>query len=411
MSGRSHTRRSFLIALVAATLLALPKTADAKCTWKLISSPNTQPVNYLSATSGSSTSDVWAVGFAVTPSGVQSPLSQHYDGTSWSVVSTPDPGKFSVLRGVVSISATDAWAVGVEFMASGGNQGLLLHWNGKAWSQVAAPLMSGEFIYLNRVAANNSKDIWAVGGAYNTSGSVNSPVTMHYNGKKWTIVNIPNVGSYGSTLSAVTGTSKTDEWAIGDTWANASRTSFVTLAEHWNGKKWTVVPTPNANANDNVFNAAIAIASNDVWVVGDYWTGSIFDTLTEHWDGTKWSIVTSPTIGTYGDALTGAAAFSTKAVWAVGSVLGQGEGFSTTLSLKWNGKKWAQVKSPDLTGGNPDAFIDAAAVPGTSTLWAIGSSFYASTGYPDQTLTASNTCASLGIDVPNLQLLSERLSF
>jgi hypothetical protein len=389
---RSH--RPFLVALLLTALLGVPRYADAKCTWSLVASPNGATSNYLSAVSGSSTGDVWAVGQQANASGATATLTQHFDGSAWSIVAAPNPGRFSVLRGVVDISPTNAWAVGVEFLQTGGNQGLLLLWNGSVWTQVPAPTQAGRFIYLNRVAANSVKDVWAVGGSFNASGSDNAPATMHYNGKKWAIVNIPNVGSFGSTLTAVTGTSKTDEWAIGDTAINASRSSYVTLAEHWDGKKWSVVPTPNANSGDNVFNAAVSVAPNDVWAIGDYYTGSIFDTLTEHWNGSAWSIIKSPTIGTYGDALTGAAAFSTKAVWAVGSILQSGEGFSTTLSLKWNGKKWAQVKTPNLTGGNPDALIDAAAVPGSSTLWAAGSSFYPSTGAPDQTLTAANACAS-----------------
>ena len=60
--------------------------------------------------------------------------------------------------------------------------------------------------------------------------------------------------------------------------------TFVTLTEHWNGKTWTVVPSPNANGLNNVFNAIVSITSTDAWAVGDYWTGtgSTFDTLTEH---------------------------------------------------------------------------------------------------------------------------------
>jgi hypothetical protein len=386
--------KHFIPAVVAAVLLAVPASATAKCSWNLVSSPNAGTYNSLIAVAGSSTSDVWAVGNTQSVSGAPATLAQHFDGTSWTIVSTPNPGVQNVLRGVAAISTKDAWAVGVEFLSSGGNQGLILQWKGTAWSQVTAPTIPGRAIYLNRVAAISSKDAWAVGGSFDSSG-LNAPVTMHWNGKKWTIVTIPNVGPYGSTLTAVAPVSTNDVWAIGDTSMNPSRSSYMTLAEHWDGKKWSTVSTPNANAGDNVFNAAVAVATNDVWAIGDYYTTrNIFATLTEHWDGKSWKIVKSLNKGTAGDYLTGAAAFSTNAVWAVGGLLNPSPAPITTFSIEWNGKKWVYVKSPNLSGGFNQAFNDAAAIPGTTTLWAVGNNYYPSTGAPDLTLTASNACAA-----------------
>ena len=151
------------------------------------------------------------------------------------------------------------------------------------------------------VTAISANDVWAAGGEYNTNGTVESPVTMHYDGKKWSLVPISAVGNYGTTLVEVVGTSSKDAWAIGDSWVSSVHNNYKTLAEHWNGKKWTVVTTPDTTGPDNVFNSAVAIAQNDVWAIGDYWNGSIFQTLTEHYDGNAWSIVKSPNSGTYGD--------------------------------------------------------------------------------------------------------------
>jgi len=390
--------RSRSLALVTlSALLALPAAASAKCGWNIASSPDPANNNSLGFVSGSSASDVWGIGYTASPSGLYSTLGIHWNGTSWTTTATQNPGIQDILRGVADVSPTDAWAVGVEFLPSGGNQGLIEQWNGTAWNVVTAPTQAGEFIYLNSVTAIAANDVWAAGGEYNSSGTVESPVTMHYDGKKWSLVPVPGTGSYGTTLVEVVGTSSKDAWAIGDSWVSSVHNNYTTLAEHWNGKKWTVVTTPNTTGPDNVFNSAVAIAPNDVWAIGDYWTGSIFQTLTEHYDGKKWSIVPSPNSGTYGDGLYAAAGISTKDVWAVGQVYGA-SGAAKTFGIKWNGKKWAVQKTPNVSGATNDGFNSIAAIPGTNTVWAVGDTYYPSTGNPDQTLTADDTCAAAGTD-------------
>src|SRR5262249_58628362 len=68
--------------------------------------------------------------------------------------------------------------------------------------------------------------------------------------------------------------------------------------EHWNGRNWSVVTSPNASAQNNLLAGVTAISADDVWAVGDFQTtsgaGTVFQTLTEHWNGTAWSIVASP---------------------------------------------------------------------------------------------------------------------
>jgi hypothetical protein len=63
--------------------------------------------------------------------------------------------------------------------------------------------------------------------------------------------------------------------------------------------------------------------------------------------------------------------------------------------MKWNGKKWSPVKSPNLTGATLDYFGDATGIPGTKTMWAVGEDFNPSNGSPAQPMTASDACAGL----------------
>lgn len=341
----------------------------------------------LFSVSAGSTSDVWAVGTTVSASGLRATLAEHWNGTAWRVLATPNPGQGNQINGVADISASNAWAVGVQGTAAGGSKPLIIHWNGTKWTPVSSPSTGGVQAYLNRVAALAANDLWAVGTGYTSSGGAFA-VIEHYDGKHWTLATSPNPGQYGSQLSGVSGSSASDVWADGGTFTNPSGT-FVTLTEHWNGKAWSVVPSPNANGLNNVFNAIVSIASTDAWAVGDYWTGtgSTFDTLTEHWDGKSWKIIASPSFPT-STALWGVTAASSNSVWVAGQITSS----TGTLIMHWNGKKWTREKTPDLPGSNQDFLNGVTTVSGASTLWAVGGDA-TSSGGPNQTLTADYTCA------------------
>src|SRR5579864_5986490 len=61
--------------------------------------------------------------------------------------------------------------------------------------------------------------------------------------------------------------------------------------------KWSGVPSPNSSQYSNFLNGVAVISANDIWAVGNHDTGfdNITNTLTEHWNGQKWSVIPSPT--------------------------------------------------------------------------------------------------------------------
>jgi hypothetical protein len=86
-------------------------------------------------------------------------------------------------------------------------------------------------------------------------------------------------------LAAITGTSASDIW-IGGT-AKQPFGEAGTLIEHFNGTKWSIVPTP---IERGVVLGMSAIAPDDVWAVGnDNRTG--ITSLAMHWDGAAWTEV------------------------------------------------------------------------------------------------------------------------
>ena len=234
------------------------------------------------------------------------------------------------------------------------------------WTVVSSP--SRGSATLSAVAATSAKDAWAV-GSYNSAGSYKTLIE-HWNGSRWAITPSPNpAGGFHTTntLGGVTAITPRNAWAFG--FYEKSTTSFRTLIEHWDGTKWSVVPSPNSGSGENTLAAGVARSATDIWAVGYHNDPDHRRTLTEHWNGTKWSVVPSPSVGTGNNYLFGVAAASPGSpVWAVGS---DSVSFGRTLALRWNGHAW--TTGTTANPGDGDRFLQSVATPAARYALAVGS--------------------------------------
>jgi hypothetical protein len=135
--------------------------------WRRMPSPNpSADRNWLVDVSGSSPSDVWAVGSYWDEAHLRHTLAMRWDGYQWKVVPSPDgAGNDNVLNGVSVLSPSEAWAVGSTLDASFSGRTLVERWDGTSWNIVPSPNPSeiGVGSNLLSVAAESSTDVWAVG--------------------------------------------------------------------------------------------------------------------------------------------------------------------------------------------------------------------------------------------------------
>jgi len=328
--------------------------------------------SYLSGASADGVSDVWAVGEFAPASSHSTPvgtLVEHWNGAKWTVGPAVNQTLGEThLVGVSALSASDVWAAGYYGDPfSGPIYTLAEHFDGAKWSITPTPNPKADFeTYLSGIAALSHADAWAVGEYYPASQSSAQTLAEHWNGSKWTIVRTVNVSSYQNVLAAAAGSASNDVWAVG----GAEGVSNGGLAEHWDGHKWTgsSVPSP-AGA---VLSAVTEIAPNDIWAVGNYLSTSPpgYFTLTVHWDGNAWRAVSSPNVPhRFWNALLGVAAVSSKDVWAVGYwETAQSGGPTGPLVEHWNGKTWSIVRAHNIN--ESAGFGAVAATP--STLFAVG---------------------------------------
>jgi alpha-tubulin suppressor-like RCC1 family protein len=230
--------------------------------------------------------------------------------TSSPIGSTP-PGPSSYLLGPMSasrgtvgpisaLSGSDAWG-----LSNSGKNGTIpdaAHWNGTAWklTKLAVPTVGvGDF---NAIYAANPTDVWVAGTIFETAGN-RQTLIENWNGKTWSIVPSPDPTpekSFGvDALSAISGSGPDDIWAVGYDYKDSQAATIKILLAHYNGTAWSAVTPPRLPGN--VEGDAVADASpSDVWAVGT----NVFPAkrvgdlgVALHYDGTTWKSVPMPTIG------------------------------------------------------------------------------------------------------------------
>ena len=332
----------------------------------------------LTATSALNDHNVWSVGYAQGGDSTITPLTQHWDGTGWSVAPAPVPAGRShgQLQGVVTLSSKLAWAVGSTTSdADGSSRTLAERWNGKKWKVV--PTAEPDAVsssYLQSVTAVSENDVWAVGYYYGGNDGDGGTVIEHWDGTSWSLVpNADPADAFHASLQGVSAQSRKDVWASGFYYDPAG--AGTTLIEHWNGKKWKHVDSPNSpNSPDTEFHAISAVSANDVWATGfTTLTGSTFLPLAEHWNGKKWAIVDiAPPTGSQNTYLYAVDGLNAKDVWATGYYYSGGS--YLTLAEHWNGRKWKVSPTPNTPGALSN-YLFGVSMVSSDDVWSAGGSF------------------------------------
>jgi len=176
------------------------------------------------------------------------------------VVPTPSPlGAEQFGNSIAAIAPNDVWAVGTNALQAT----LAAHWDGTRWKIVQTPFLQDGVNPLNSltgVTAIATDNIWASG----YEGNVNNqnfmkPYVLHWDGTKWTLMLIPNLGGEGSRFNAITALSANDVWGVGQT--QELDGSILTLTEQFDGTQWTVAPSPDPGVvGDLIVNSLLAVA-------------------------------------------------------------------------------------------------------------------------------------------------------
>ena len=180
-----------------------------------------------------------------------------WTGNSLVVTSSPNLGAgANVLVGMMARTSTDVWAVGF-----GSGQAMALHQDGLGWSLIDTTSLAGNSA-LYAVQSMATDDAWAVGIRNGHT------LTAHWNGSSWSVVPSPQPSMIRDELYGLSGTGTSDLWAVGS--LSDTQSSDQTLALHWNGSTWAIVPSPSKGTSYNYLKAVVAFAADTATAVGDY---------------------------------------------------------------------------------------------------------------------------------------------
>jgi hypothetical protein len=363
MNANRGTFRTFAVtlAMTALTLVAGAQTSI----FQVVPTPNQNEINnVLNASSASSPNDVWAVGNTTI----------HFDGKRWKAFRAPGGTADSPLslRGVLTFSPTLAWAGG-----GGDDDGQIIdQWNGKKWERLQGlPFPPAWNPLVMTMSGTSSSDVWV-------AGAINSNQTFqlffeHWNGAAWEANNyLPGAVAW---LLGASQDATNDAWAVGLQLIEDAYN--YPLIVNYNGSRWIVADLPfPQGAENSQLEGVLALARDNVWAVGwqspgvpNYYTSL---TLIYHFDGKSWTVVPSP--GAPGTSLDGIVANSANDLYAFGmSADPSGYGFDS-LVLHGDGNEWTIIPSPNPRN-NPYDFVNnellTGVVPSPGNVWIFGEQF------------------------------------
>ena len=306
--------------------------------------------------------------FAIADRGTTAQVVEQWNGSAWSPTAKapvdPTPSNATLL-GVSCATPTTCFAVGSHTNGAvrSTTSTLIERSLGAQWSAVTSPNRQGATVsILSGVSCPGATTCFAV-GEWRAYGAARTLVER-WDGTGWKLMTSPNTGQAtkpvtANRLSSVSCTSVTNCFAVGYATLNASLTSITTLTEHWDGRTWTIVPSPNrAKSAENRLESVSCATSTNCIAVGrsalyPYSTTPDNHTLTERWNGAAWSIVPSPDgVSGFGD-LASTSCTNAKACIAAGTADRISQ--SSSLIESWNGAAWKRIPSVDPTSATHSA--------------------------------------------------------
>lgn len=183
---------------------------------------------------------------------------------------TAPPGTSGRFNAVAAVPhSSDVWATGYSGVPPHDRVYVARRHDGR-WKQLKLPRLGGPFGYLDAVTATSPSSVWIAGARQH--GHHDFPAIWRWTGRKFVAAKLPGLKGGGITdnVLAISAGTATSAWAVGPL-RPAAGTGHLAL--HWNGKKWTAVAVPQA------FNDVSVSSATNAWAIGGdlfRWNGSVW---------------------------------------------------------------------------------------------------------------------------------------
>lgn len=349
MRGRAWPAAALVVtaALVAlGTVPAAAAPAAPRATWKTVKIIKAAGFS-LGDISTLPGDEAWVTGGAGTPS--SAPLFYNRAAGAWVRLPRPAVAAGSEFGGDVSANLdTNAWGV-IE------NGAAVDHWNGHGWHRFAWAPGTG----INGVLAfgKNRARVFTFDFTSKTES------VRLYDGHTWTTKALP-AEIDGDSIANLTGQSSGSSiWA----WSlDPAHNRWQTL--HFDGKKWTIVAIPKGIVPSTGGPAQIlALSHADVWgtIAANNGSGPI---VLVHWDGTAWKKIGGAPPG---ELLGAIASDGQGGVWMYAARPISKAPFLKPFFVHYLKGKWTTAAAPVSSLGFV-SISSMALIPGSTRLWAVG---------------------------------------
>ena len=268
-----------------------------------INSPLDQGVAAVAASSGS---NAWVLAARGTDE-VAYTDALHLAGTRWASPVRLD----AAIQAAVAPSPTQLWAFGEP--SSSRSPGYFAHFDGGTWTHGSFPF-SG-----TAAAARSASDVW-VGGGGDDTGRLG---IEHWDGHRWHATPLPDLRVAASDLlwaniNGFADLGPRDVWADITTENDASANPPGTILLHWNGKAWSRVAFPYLGS---AFSPIASDGHGGIWLAIASGAGGNTVMWFDHYAGGRWSRVKVPR----GDGVQPEVFYlnwipGTRSLWATGEV-------------------------------------------------------------------------------------------
>ena len=211
---------------------------------------------------------------------------------------------------------------------------------------------------LEAVDATDDGTVWAAGG--HVVGPVSRPYVQRWNGTSWAEqrLDLPK-GAIGlSSLYDVKAFAPNDVWAVGS-WMGEDP-----LVQHWDGRRWSAVTTPEIGGTEAILTGVDGTSSNDVWIVGQRRVDQQEHALVLHGGLAGFRIVPPPDASVLHAVAMYLDGTPVVAGWRIND-----EGFADGFIAHLTGSTWQEEATPEKEESN--AFLFGLAV-GRNRVWAVG---------------------------------------
>lgn len=291
-------------------------------------------------------------------------LVERWNGRRWAAiaVSTPRTIGSSALRGVSCVSAGACTAVG-----SIDNDVLAARWTGGAWTARRVTLDEDAAMHAVSCPALS----WCI--AAGAGGNNEQPVGMVWRGRRWSEIVMPQTNSLGASFTGLSCVTPRLCMAAGSSSVDTNDQNG--FADRWDGRRWSTqnlgLVSDGGTLGDVSCGSPHSCTTVGELVIGGFSAEPV--TLAEHWDGRRWS--TEPTIDVTGAAavqLHGVSCASPSACTAVGADTG-GNGSSPPepLAERWDGSAWT-LQSPAAPARPVSGLLEGVSCPAVSLCIAVG---------------------------------------